>query len=206
MNEFDLKEMFRLAFGYNAPPFFFGIQEKVEKKLFGSDENERTYTELEIYPSRRETNIMGVPFYHTAEGKSEVFLPAWLVKPNGDKYLLQNTVMSLSAKKTMVETKMVNRTGDVTEEICMDNWEINIKGIIVSNDLDYPDTEVAELTELFEQKYALGIQNARTSLVLSGDEKIIIRSLRFPEVKGIKRAQAFEMNCKSDVDFSLEIN
>jgi len=60
------------------------------------------------------------------------------------------------------------------------------------------------------------IINARTSLVfadkdaaskglISGDEKVVFKSLKFPEVKGYKNMQAFECDLISDIEFKLII-
>lgn len=185
--------------GYQAPPYLL-LQRYKTEQAFTSDTDSLTRL-----VARREYNIMSVPFYHTPEGKSEVFMPVWLITPTGKRVLLQNTVMSMTTKKTLVETKMVNRAGSVVEETGEDNWDINIKGILVSKDRDYPDSEVAELNELMEMGGSLGIQNARTSLVLTKGEKVILRSLKLPELRGMKNIQPFELNCMSDIDFKLEI-
>ena len=132
-------------------------------------------------------------------------MPVWLIRSNGDRIMLQNTVMSLTTKNTIVETPLVNRQGNVKEEISIDDWDINIKGIIVSTSMDYPDQEVFELSELRKSGEALGIENARTSLVLDGSEKVVIKKLTFPPLKGMQHIQAFEMDLSSDLDFKLII-
>lgn len=205
VTEFDLKEIFRQVWGYNAPPFMFGLQNKIERKIgFGADEQNSDYSFGSI-PERREQNIKGSPFYALNPNGNEVFLPIWLIKPNGEKVLLSNTVSSFVSKISIVETPMVNRKGSVKEEISIDDWDINIKGIIVSKDYDYPDQEVYELNQLKEMGVALGIENARASLLLEEKEMVVIKSLTFPELKGMKNVQPFEMNLVSDIEFDLII-
>jgi hypothetical protein len=134
---------------------------------------------------------------------NEVFLPIWLIKADGSKFMLQNTVSSIASKKTIVETPLVSRQGTVKEEISIDDWEINVKGIMVSPDWDYPDQQVSDLKELYNLNESLAIENARTSLLLKENENVVIRSLKLPEVKGRKNVQAFEIDLISDLPFSL---
>ena len=134
-----------------------------------------------------------------------MFLPIWLIRSDGSQLLLQNTVSSFANKKTIVETPMVNRQGTFKEEISLSDWDMNVKGLIVSTDMDYPDEMVYELKKLYELGTPLGIQNARTSIIIEGKEQVVIKSLRFPEIKGMKHVQAFEMDLVSDNAFELYI-
>lgn len=204
-SEHDFKEIFRSVWGYTAPPFLFSLQNKVESALFGKRSNDSDDYSFDTYPERREYNINGVPFYALNNNGNEVYMPVWLIRSDNSRVLLQNTVMSLSAKNTIVETTLVNREGNVKEEISVDDWDINIKGVIVSTDLSYPDQEVFELKELRRSGEALGIENARTSLLLEGSEKVVVRRLVFPPLRGMQHVQAFEMDLTSDLEFSLII-
>ncbi len=202
--EHDLMEIFKSVFGYTAPPFLFSLQNKVENALFKKSKTSEEY-EFNSTGERREYNINSVPFYANNANGNEMFLPIWLIRPDRSELLLQNTVSSLSNKKTIVETPMVNRQGSFKEEISLSDWDMNVKGLIVSTDMDYPDEMVYELTNLYKLGAPLGIQNARTSVVIEGGEQVVIKSLRFPEIKGMKHIQAFEMDLISDNAFSLII-
>ena len=206
--EHDLKDIFQSVWGYNAVPFFF-----LPADQLGGDDTDLDFGET---IERRENNLLSVPFYAKNNNGNEVFMPIWLITPTNEWILLQNTVSSFTNKKTIVETPLVNRKGTVKEEISISDWEINIKGLIVSSDFDYPDEQVQQLVELYEIGKALGIQNARTSLLFGenfndnsrnggGNEMVVIRSLSFPELKGMKNVQPFEMNLVSDLDFELII-
>lgn len=204
-SEHDFKEIFRSVWGYTAPPFLFSLQNGVESALFRKKSNDSDDYSFDTYPERREYNINGVPFYALNNNGNEVYMPVWLIRSDSSRVLLQNTVMSLSAKNTIVETTLVNREGNVKEEISVDDWDINIKGVIVSTDLSYPDQEVFELKELRKSGETLGIENARTSLLLEGSEKVVVRRLVFPSLRGMQHVQAFEMDLTSDLEFSLII-
>jgi hypothetical protein len=203
-NEFDLGEIFKSVWGYSAPPLLFGLQNAVEKKLFGNTSDTSDYS-FAIPSERREYNIKGSPFYGLNNNGNEVFLPIWLIKADGTKFMLQNTVSSIVSKKTIVETVLVNQHGSVKEEISMDDWDLAVKGIIVSPDMDYPDQQVADLKALYKLSESHGIENARTSLLFEDNEKVVMKNLKFPEIKGMKNVQAFECDLVSDIEFKLII-
>lgn len=201
--EHNLVEIFKNVWGYTATPFLFSLQNRVENAIFKKSKTSDEY-EFNTYGERREYNINSVAFYANNANGNEMFLPIWLIRSDGSRLLLQNTVSSLSNKKTIVETPMVNRQGTFKEEISLSDWDMNVKGLIVSTDMDYPDQMVHELTRLYELGTPLGIENARTSIIIiEGKEQVVIKSLRFPEIKGMKHIQAFEMDLVSDNAFEL---
>lgn len=203
-SEFDLQGIFKSVWGYTATPLLFALQNKVENKIFGKESGSDGFTFSEV-PERREYNIKGSPFYGLNNNGNEVFLPIWLIRADGTKFMLQNTVSSIVSKKTIVETPLVNQQGSVKEEISMNDWDLNVKGIIVSPDGDYPDQQVFDLKQIYKSSESLDIENARTSLLFEDNEKIVIKNLKFPELKGMKNVQAFECDIISDIEFKLII-
>lgn len=203
-NEFDLVDVFKSVWGYAPAPFLFGLQNAVEKKIFGGSSQSSEYSFAQ-QSERREYNIKGSPFYGLNNSGNEVFLPIWLIKADGTKFMLQNTVSSIVSKKTIIETQLVNQQGSVKEELSIDDWDINVKGIIISSDMDYPDQQVSELRQLYKTSESLEIENARTSLLFEDNEKVVVKNLKFPEVKGFKNMQAFECDLVSDIEFKLII-
>lgn len=216
-NEYDLADIFKEVFGYTAFPYLFGLQNKAEaflQKKFGKEKEKESeynfkenkfdnYSDPEFQGYEKEYGINGDPYYMENDNGHRMFLPIWLVKPDKSEILLQNTVSSFTNKKNIVETALVNRQGTVKELISIDDWDINIKGLIVSTTPDYPDAKVQELVELYELEEPLSIRNARSSIMLKKQEQVVIKSLTFPEIKGKKHIQAFEMDLTSDIPFSL---
>jgi len=192
----NLGDIFQSIWGYTALPVFLSNADVIR--------NEESFN-FNAESLRREVNLNGVPFYAKNNNGNEVFMPIWLIKEDGSKLLLSNTVSDMTSQKNIVETPLVNRKGTVKEEISVSDWVINVKGIIVSADVNYPDAQVQELNELYDLGTALGIQNARTSLVLAGDEMVVIKNLKLREIKGVKNIQAFEMQLISDLNFELII-
>ena len=208
--EHELADIFHAVWGYTAFPFFFRTQNKIEAALFGK--NKEKNSESGDYWSS-----LGVSYYATNDNGNEIFLPVWLIKPDNSKVLMQNTVSSLTNRKTIVETPLVNRQGTVKEEISVSDWEINVKGIFVHPNPElYPEMQVQELIDLYKKGVSLGIQNVRTAMAFYGEdseskngigyEMVVIRDLRLPEIQGRKNCQAFEMNLVSDLAFDLYLS
>jgi hypothetical protein len=140
---------------------------------------------------------------------ADIFLPIWLFEADNtsdeDKYLLPLSMMRMTCKKNIVATPLVNGAGTVKEEISIDDWELDIKGVMVGLDGDYPDAELQTLAGWWERSAALNIQNAKTAICMSGGEKALITSLNLPECNGFENIQPYELKMISDVPFSLNI-
>jgi hypothetical protein len=150
----------------------------------------------------------GVSLYARNILGNAVFMPVWVSESDLDamQYLLPNTTISVSSKKNIVTTQLVNRDGSVKEEISLDDWSIDIKGVIVSGDSSYPDWQVQQLVDWYKKRVPLNIQNAKTAMCLEDDERVIIEDLRLPEVNGYENTQPFQMSLKSDLKFTLFID
>jgi hypothetical protein len=118
---------------------------------------------------------------------------------------LWNPVIRVTARKTIVETPLVEREGSVKEIISLDDYIINIRGIIKNKTGLWPADEVKQLFDLWKQNKALPIQSALTAIALSGNENVVITNLSLPEQQGKVESVAYEIECVSDQAFSLEI-
>lgn len=189
MGEFEIKDIFKKAFGYEAPPNF-SIQPATDRK---------------------ETSDLGQPFYGVDELGREHFLP---VNING--YLIPFAVISITAKKTIVSTAMPERGGSVHEIISVDDYAINIKGILINDDNNFPEKEIAAILQLFEINNSVELRSALTDIFLKGGNKaedntlqdqlhhVVIKEVKFPAVSGVEHSKPFEIDCASDMIFTLE--
>ncbi|SEW01888.1 hypothetical protein SAMN05428988_1309 [Chitinophaga sp. YR573] len=182
MAHFNIKEIFKRAFGYEAP------------------------TQKPVIPSalaRTENSLLGQPFYGSDNLGREFFLPVWL-----DGYFIPFAVMSMNWKKTYVSTSMPERGGSVHELINIDDYVFNIKGIFVNELNDFPEQEIIDLHNIFKKNKSITLKCALSAIVLSGefDEKVIIRDVKFPDMQGIEHAKAFEISVESDMIFDLIID
>lgn len=191
MAEFDFGTAFREAFGYDAP---------------------RDLSQLQIAekPARREQSAKGAPFYATDLSGREFFLPVYL-----DGLLLPFAIISMTWRKTVVETTMPERGGSVNELININDYVFNIKGLLVNENDEYPDDEIQQLHDKFLINKSLSMRSALTDIVLSGrpdgagddDEghKVVVLSVNWPPVSGVEHVKPFEIELKSDLIFELEI-
>lgn len=168
---------------------------------------------------RVELGATGARYYDADANGTEYYLPVKISYPQDTvvdgrpagklvDWWLPYPVISVTSKKTIVETPLTERRGFVHEYINIDSYEINIKGFIIGNTNEFPESDVAMLRELYEVNAPVFISNPITDIFLlrpdrSGSDQVIIKELRFPEVKGIKNVRPYELVMASDEPFNL---
>ncbi len=203
-NKYNIQDLFKLIWNYEALPYPMVFQPwnsipMAPKNYIIKDTTFKTRSDL------------GEPFYAKNALGIEVFMPVSLEDEATKTTLqLENTIISCRLKKTIIETPLVNQQGTVKEMISIDDWDIDIKGIIVSPDTvyynAYPDAAVKKLKDLVFIGNSLKIHNALTAICLAENEKIVIKEFSLPEMRGVENAQAFELKCVSDLEFKLIID
>lgn len=173
----NISDLFRRAFGYETPESF----------------------SIEQAPNRKMVSSLGGSYYAESISGVEFFLPIKL-----NNYLLPFAVMSVTCKKTIVSTPMPERQGSIHEQISVDDYVFNIKGIAVSETNDYPEDDIMQLNKLFLLNEPLTINSVLTQIILKGDPKVILTSLSFPANAGVENAKPFEMELESDMIFELK--
>lgn len=128
-----------------------------------------------------------------------VFMPVII-----DGFELPNAVISVAGKKTIMETPMVGQQGSVKELIGMDDYEITISGVIISDDDSYPEKEITEFINIWKKNDAVKLVSALTSLII-GSEDIVIKSVDFPPVGVFENAQIVNITAVSDYPLTLTI-
>ena len=124
-----------------------------------------------------------------------------------DKYL-PYPVISVQERNILVETPLTERGGSAIEQVGGDNLLISIRGLIISPTNDYPEEEVKLLRDLKRSGKAMRIASPITDIFLQtqdrrGFDKVVVRSLVFPEVRGIVNVRPYEMELISDNVFDL---
>jgi hypothetical protein len=179
MAVFNIGSIFESAFGY-SPPAAFAIDQA---------------------PDRLTVARRGSPYYASDLLGREFFMPITI-----GGILIPFAVVGLRAKKTIVSTAMVERRGTVKELINVDDYEINIKGIVIEDDNLFPEAAIRELQELFLLNNSLDIRCPLTDIFLEGDDKVVIKEMNWPQVAGVEHARPFEMVLESDLVFTLEVD
>ena len=156
-------------------------------------------------PSERYSKY-GIPLYGIAPDGREYFLPTTI---NGED--IGFNLISITGKKKIIETDLTERRGTVKEIISIQDYTIDIKGLIIgSHDNDFMTVEkkMGVIRTLFDLNESVELVNALTDIVLisAGQkrDKIVIESLSFPETKGVKHVRGYAMTMISDSVFELE--
>lgn len=198
--EFNIADVFEQTFGIRPPANY-----KIEpRNIHPVPDNSSPY-KIDPAPPQFVTTFKGSILFRDDEHNREYYLPVqlgglWLPFP----------VISITTGKTIVETQMVERKGSVHEIISTDDIVITIRGIIIRPDNNFPEEELEQLNSLFVKNESLAIRNALTDIFLyDGDEKatdkVLIKSLSFPEVIGRNGMRPYQMQLVSDLVLTLEV-
>lgn len=183
--EFETSNLFEFFFGYRAFPY----PEIILKRLLPdkSIEIPERYAFKNGSLALKEYLIShkGVKYYAKNSLGNLMYMPITLTRVGSSGVVLENTVISMTCEKTIIETPLVNRRGTVKEEISINDWIVDVKGIVIG-EKDYPETEVERLKELFNESQALKINNVLTSIFLDGQEKVVIKSLKIEDNRGME--------------------
>lgn len=179
--EFNLNDIFKKAFGYEAPDKF---------KVPAAD-------------ARLEQSQLGQPYYGEDVFGREFFMPVTI-----NNFLIPFAVLSVNCRKTIVDTPMIERGGSVKELIGLDDYVFNVKGILINDSNDFPEQQIIDIHELFKINAAVTMRSVLSDIFLSGefDHSVVIRELKFPANAAIEHAKPFEFDCISDMIFTLEID
>lgn len=196
---FDLPSLFQQTFGYRSQAF--------------EPEYAEVVGDSKISLTRTEHGAFGSPYYATDAMATEYYLPVKLSYNDSEdgsahSWLLPHPVISITSKKTIIETPLTERRGTVKELINIQDYEIVIKGFIIGEKHEFPEKEVAMLRTVYEQNAALSIECPLTDIFLlrpdrKGSDKVVVRELKFLPVTGVKNVRPYELYMISDEPFNL---
>lgn len=206
---FSLPDLFEKAFGYRTQAF---SPEFAPVNGFQPT-------------SRLEQGSYGSPYYSKNSLGVEYFMPVTMLYPAGSgsgsltnsanpqgslqRWNLPYPVVSISTRKTIVETKLTERRGTVKELINTQDFEIVVKGLLIAPGNEFPENDMKTLRDIYELNMAISIQSALTDIFLirpdrTGSDQVVIRDLRFQPIKGIKNIRPYELTLLSDEAFNLQ--
>ncbi|MGJ1513787.1 DUF6046 domain-containing protein [Sphingobacterium siyangense] len=115
-------------------------------------------------------------------------------------------LVTIYSQKTIVETPTVGeeRKGTVKEFISTEDYQIDIKGIIMGSGT-YPAEEVKSLNELYNKNEALDVVG-NLFFDLFNIQRIVLTSIKFDEMMGQQELQKYTITAVSDQDFFAELN
>ena len=195
VSRFNLSDMLLSVLGYKGLPYPGGFIPDAPGK-YKADGYE--------YPGEQASEKTSSDFGSTLRKKDAqgrwYFMPI-VLEHKGTEYEMPNAVISIRGKKSIVETAMVGRKGTVKELISVDDYEIRIAGVCL--DVDFPDQQINALNELYNINESVTLKCALTDIFLDEEDKVVIKSIDFAEMKGCETAQVFTMELVTDRSFEL---
>lgn len=197
----DLGRLFEKTFG--GRPYVVGKESETESfngyRISGSRSEQLTGADGSIL---RES-VRGV----------EIWFPVRFLRGTPEEVFLPYSVVSITTKKTIIKTPLMNRRGSVKEQYNIDDYAIRIKGFLIGENQQFPWSQIEQLRELFELKTSLTLDNALTNIFLknkgltpSEQYRVVIENLSFPEVEGGRvNVRPFSMELENDCVFTLEL-
>lgn len=198
--EFNIHQYLQDLIGYKGIPYPGGWFGKFEKNTdvganFPGIKSESQKKELSDLGTRLRKKDLAGRWY---------FMPVVFIH-KGKEYEIPHAVISIKGKKNIVETTMVGRKGTVKELISIDDYEINIAGVIIDND-DFPENGLKELNELYSINESIQLKCVLTDVFLEEEDRVVITEMELPEIKAVENARAIKIACKSDRSFELIID
>lgn len=135
------------------------------------------------------------------------FMPVYLKSSLDTKEKLELPIatISIKGKKTIVETPLTGRRGSVKELISVDDYEISLHGVIMGADGNYPEDEIRKFAERYELNESMELISGLSDIVLKQDDRIVIKSIDFPEVGRFENMQVISMTAVTDSSIDLVI-
>jgi len=185
---------------YTAPKFIlqsFGLQNlKTELYRASIVRNGDLKSSVNEYP---EQNYIEV----------EKIADSYLGTPVFDNLLLDNlridtVLLDISQSKNIVKTAIQGLNGTVKEYIADGDYQIKIRGIIVSEDDSYPQADVNTLIEICKRPESIPV--TANFFNLFGIDEIVIEDYSFPQEEGFLNMQRFEISAISDKPLELVLS
>lgn len=154
-------------------------------------------------PERATQSVTGAPLRKLKKG-IWYFMPVAFTH-KGKRWEFDEAVVSISGKKTIVETPMVGRKGSVKELISIDDYDIKLVAVLENANGDYPEQEVQDLVRLWEINEAIKMSCALTDYFLKEDDSVVIKTIEPIMMEAQEDMQAFNMTLVSDSPFELEL-
>ncbi len=118
-------------------------------------------------------------------GKTELFIPCCTI--------------SCTRRNTIIRTAVAEREGTVKEQFSVGDWAITLQGVLGVGASSFPKKDTETLVEMSKNIESLELWCGLTDVFMPGNNKVVVESLEFPEIKGGNiRHRPFTMTLESD--------
>lgn len=187
-NSFNLIDLYTKVFGIKGVRFAINTT--------GGNQGEFEYSSLQLTgkPKARAYSVLGTPIYEqiTLIGSDTNYtIPDW-------------PLIDITYQKQIIKTPVKGHNGTVKEYIYTDDYQINIRGILINYFSDeYPENLVYELEQTCKINKELRVTSPLLNLL--DVHNLVIQDVRYPEVEGYNNIQPFLLQCLSDEPIELVI-
>lgn len=145
------------------------------------------------------------PFTRKTKLGTAIFSDLQFSEINGLKHIPVDCVLyNVNQAKNIVRTQILGRDGQIKEYVGLDDYEINIKGVICGDNGVYPWDQVINLVKFFRYDQSLGI-TSRFLNDLFDITEVVVKDFAFEQSEGSQSYQKFEVNLWSEKPLEILI-
>lgn len=163
------------------------------------DISQVTNIDPELYRSS-----LGTPVYSCIEFLTDQYETKTKGKFENTPYLrFEAVLLTVSQAKKIIKTEIQGRDGCVKEYIGMDDYAVQINGVITGANGHYPEEEVAFLKQMLDAPIPIPV--ASTYLNNLGINLLVVESYELAQEAGGYSYQTFSISAISDVPQELRL-
>jgi len=126
-------------------------------------------------------------------------------KVNGETQglFLNGVIIDATVNKTIVKTEVIDLKGTVKEYMGESDLTITIRGYVATQNPDeYPDDDARLIKSYSSAPVSLKVTSDFLNNIL-GVSQIVIESCQMSQQQGLRNVQYFQLNCVSDIDYTI---
>ena len=124
---------------------------------------------------------------------------------NNARVFLDVALIEVNQSRNIVTTQIQGRNGTVKEYISDNDYDVTIRGVLVSPHSNVPPTKLAQdVYNLSLSPIALDVYS--NFLNLFNIFSIVIKDVQFNQIEGTRNAVGFSLVCISDTPFEIQYN
>ncbi len=150
------------------------------------------------------TSALGTPVYSNITFDSVQYTNMQTKQVFRTKQLVYETVLiTVNQAKTIVKTNIAGGDGTVKEYISLDDYQVQVNGIITGGNGHYPVEDVLALKQMLDAP--VNIPVICEYLNRLGIQELIVTDYSLPQVPGGYSQQNFTINLLSDIPIILQL-
>jgi hypothetical protein len=147
---------------------------------------------------------LGTPVFCNLEFLSESYETQPGFQTDTPNLKLEAVLVTVVQPKRIIKTAIDGRDGNVKEYIGMDDYQVQINGVITGSNGVYPADEVARLKRIIDAPVPIGV--ASRYLNNLGINLIVIENCEWLQEAGSYSYQAFSISCVSDIPQEIRLS